>query len=126
MSKNPQVLIVDDDKLDYQFIEEIILEEIPGIEIDYRNSFDTGIGAIKESEYEIAILDYDLGVKKGNEIMYAIKATGKPVSVIFITGNDNPKIVNELKKAGALEVFHKDKLDTNSFSDLIKTSLKKN
>lgn len=126
MSKNPQVLIVDDDKLDYQFIEEIISEEIPDIEIDYRNSFDTGINAIQESEYQIAILDYDLGVKKGNEILQAIKATGKAVSVIFITGNDNPKIVSELKIAGALEVFHKDKLDTNAFSDLIKLSLKKN
>ncbi len=126
MSKNPQVLIVDDDKDDYYFIEEIINEKIPGVRIDYRNSFDNGINAIKDFEYEIAILDYDLGVKKGNEILYAIQSTGKPVSVIFMTGNDNPKLSNELKTAGALEVFHKDKLDTNAFSSLLKSSLKKN
>ncbi len=124
MRENPWVLIVDDDQQDYYFIEEIIHEKIPEVQLHYRNSFNSGMSAIKSTEYQMAILDYDLGIKKGNEILEAIKAADQKITVVFISGNNNPKIAEQLKSAGAAAVFHKDELDSNQFCDFIQGSLR--
>lgn len=122
-----KILIIDDDYHDFLFLKEI-LEDVKEIEysISHANSYEAALESSCQahSDYDLLIMDYDLGLKKGYDLYQEIRIH-KDIPCIFLTGNKNNLILEELETLKPLAALHKDRLDTELFINLVK-NLKKN
>jgi DNA-binding response OmpR family regulator len=112
------ILIVDDDYQDYFFMKESI-EDYTGhlaVKLHYAGAFDEAIEFVRAfaQGIDLLILDYDLGLRKGDELFKEINKEIK-VPAIFITGNLQPTLFRYLRDLGALDVFDKDSFDFREF-----------
>lgn len=74
--------------------------------------FTTGAGVIDSARHErpdLVILDFELPDLRGLEVMSELhRIPGcENLPVIFVTGRATPEVVDNLRKAGAREVFGK-------------------
>ncbi len=74
--------------------------------------FTTGAGVIQSAKHErpdLVILDFELPDLCGPEVMSELHQIPgcENVPVIFVTGRATPEVVENLRKAGASEVFGK-------------------
>jgi len=74
--------------------------------------FTTGDGVIQSAKQErpdLVILDFELPGQSGQEIMCELHQIPgcENLPVIFVTGRATPAVVEDLRKAGACEVFGK-------------------
>jgi CheY-like chemotaxis protein len=74
--------------------------------------FTTGAGVIQSARHErpdLVILDFELPDLHGPEVMSELHQIPgcENVPVIFVTGRATPEVVENLRKAGASEVFGK-------------------
>ena len=74
--------------------------------------FTTGDGVIQSAKHErpdLVILDFELPGLSGQEVMCELhRIPGcENLPVIFVTGRATPVVVDDLRKAGAQEVFGK-------------------
>ena len=74
--------------------------------------FTTGDGVIQSARHErpdLVILDFELPGLNGSEVMRELHQIPgcENLPVIFVTGRATPAVVEDLRKAGAREVFGK-------------------
>ena len=74
--------------------------------------FNTGDGLIQSAKHQrpdLVILDFELPGLSGPEVMQELRQIPgcENLPVIFVTGRATPEVVDNLRKAGAREVFGK-------------------
>ena len=101
------IFLVEDDEV-YSFLLDTKLKEISNFDL---MTFTTGEQCL-ENLYinpSIIILDYSLPGIDGLETLKRIRRENEYAKVIFLSGNDEPGLIEECKANGAFEYIVKDK-----------------
>jgi two-component system response regulator HydG len=65
------------------------------------------IGKVKDSQYDIIVLDYRLPDMTGAELLRRIRALNKDTPIIFVTAMDDPDISFQVMQDGASDYIPK-------------------
>ncbi len=99
-----RILIVEDDDIDRMAIVRHISREHLPYDLQIAASESEALDALRESNFDIILLDYDLGTATGFDVM---PHTGD-TPVIFVTGSGSEQIAVEAIRKGAYDYLIKD------------------
>jgi PAS domain S-box-containing protein len=116
MSDTPvKVLLVDDDEDDYVITRDLISQiRERRYQLDWINSYDAAVPAIRRQEHDICLLDYRLGERTGLELLRESQSLNIRAPMILLTGQGDHEIDLEAMKAGAADYLVKGQLNANT------------
>ncbi len=113
-----RILLIDDSEDFRNLLRHYILSEYPGFDVVDYDPRDKGLPgeSFPWDEYELVLLDYDLGLGRENGLGWMIHFTSIPnmPPVIMITGVGNTKIAVAALKAGAIDFIDKGDLSADT------------
>jgi len=97
-----RVLLVDDDKDDY-LITNSMLNQAKGrkVALEWAPTFEAGQRLLETGHYTAVLVDYDLGLRTGIELIRENVARGNPAPLILYTGRGGYEVDLEAMQAGA-------------------------
>ncbi len=96
-----RVLMVDDNKEHVNLCAEYLPKD--GFALDPAYTAMEALGKLKESKYDIIVLDYALPDLNGIDLMKKIKPMNLNVPMIFVSAYDDPDLSFEAMRAGACD-----------------------
>jgi diguanylate cyclase (GGDEF)-like protein len=121
-----KILLIDDDEEDYIITKDII----SGIKdqeytIDWISSFEKALLEIQKDMYDVFLIDYNLGIKTGLDLIDAALEINRNTPIIILTGVDNHEIDLLAMKKGASDFLKKDKIDAEILERSIRYAIEK-
>ena len=101
-----RILIVDDEASIRLTFEMFLAREGYG-PITTASTFDEGLAAIKEKEFDLIISDIVLEEKKGTDLLHAIRESGIKCPVVMVTGYPNLDTAADAVRYGAFDYISK-------------------
>jgi PAS domain S-box-containing protein len=119
-------LLVDDDEDDALIIHSL-LEDIQRITLvfDWAPTYEQGSEMIQHNQWSAVLVDYDLGVKNGLELIREAAAREVRVPMIMVTGRGRYEIDVEAMRAGATDYLSKDQLNSSFLERTIRYALER-
>ena len=108
MSPRIRVLLVDDDKDEYEITRDVLVEIKNDYEyvLDWAPSYDEGVAALREG-YDVCLLDYRLGDRHGLSIVELALELGIETPIIMLTGYSSRELERLALAAGACDYLVK-------------------
>ena len=117
--------MVDDDEADYFQVSHLLKRsQFVDYVLTWAKSYQEGMQALDEGDFDIAIFDYKLGAATGIELLQAAKLYRSDLPVILLTGHDNSEIDFLASKAGAADYLCKNGLTQAQLERSIRYSLR--
>jgi len=109
MPDTVSVLLIEDDEDDFVLVRDL-LETISTetFEIDWTSTFEKGLSALTRSEYDVCLVDYNLGPKSGMDLLREGRKAGSTVPVIFLTAYNDFNLDVEAMQSGAWDYLVKE------------------
>lgn len=126
MSANEfQILLIDDDDDDFVNIRDI-LEEIPRskYKITWKPSYQQGLEALSQQQFDACLLDYHLGEHTGLELLKETQTLGFICPIIFLTGHGDFDLDLQAMQIGAADYLVKGQLTAPLLERAIRYSMK--
>ena len=117
-----RILIVDDEP-SFRMSLAMVLNRTGLYEIYEATSGEEAITALEREEYELVILDHQMGEVSGLNVMQRIFEQKMRIPVIVLTASGSDTIAVEMMKFGAYDYLRKDQLDLNRFPMLVSATL---
>ncbi len=113
MTEEPvRVLLIEDDEDDYLLTCELFREAAgASYRVERVAEYEPALKALCSGNYDVCLLDYQLGSHNGLELLRAATKRGCRVPVILLTGVGERRLDLEAMEAGALDFLVKDSLD---------------
>lgn len=105
MNKKMRLLLSDDDKDMAQLLSFILTDE--GYEIDIASSGAETIRKIKEKDYPLLLLDYDLGDMTGFDVINFMKENNVLTKIIMISGHTKTELKSRAYNLGVQKFIPK-------------------
>ena len=123
-TNNIRVLLVEDDEDDYVLIDDL-LSEVPGkkFNVEWTDSYDTGIEAIGTGRHDVCLLDYRLGERSGLDLLHQALGTDCMIPVIVLTGQDDQAVDLEAMRIGASDYLVKGQIDSTMLDRSIRYAI---
>lgn len=102
--QNIRILLVEDDDVDREAVERNIRKSQTSYSLQTAASEPEALDALKREDFDVVLLDYDLGTSTGLDIL---PFTGE-TPVIFVTGSGTEAIAVEAMRRGAYDYLIKD------------------
>jgi len=121
-----RIVIVDDDKDDFDLTSEYI-HEIPNgnFKIDWCPTYNQALESILNSSYDIYFIDYRLGAKTGIDLLQQARTHHIEKPIILLTGKGNQKIDMEAMRLGAVDYLIKSELNSEKLERCIRYALER-
>lgn len=128
MTKNNpiRVLLVDDDEDDYLIIKKIV-DLIPRapFQLDWTDSYDEAVDAIRNNSHELYLVDYRLGPQSGLDLLGNFDLALKEQPFVILTGAGDNKIERRAMEMGVADYLVKGRFDTQLLSRVMYYSLQR-
>jgi len=121
-SSTARILIVDDEP-SFRMSLVMVLKRTGLYEVDEAMSGEEAIGALERCDYDLIILDHQMGEVSGLNVMQRIFEQKLQIPVIVLTASGSDTIAVEMMKLGAYDYLRKDQLDLSRFPTLVRTTL---
>jgi len=105
MIKNAKILICDDDETLCYLLKEQLLEE--GFFVDTVYDGSLAIDAIKSKNYDILLLDLNMGDVSGEDVLKFVSDYNSSIQVVILTAQNDIKKAIECIKIGAYDYINK-------------------
>lgn len=107
--KAVKILVVEDREEDFRFLSMLLgrPQLAATYELDWADSFDTGIAKLGAGRYDAGIFDYSLGGSSGLDLLRKAVSTGSEMPIIMLTGSDDPQVDEEALRTGASDYLCK-------------------
>jgi two-component system, sensor histidine kinase and response regulator len=127
MSDKVTVLAIDDDPVDGELIKRH-LENIDEWEINYHFHSDSSEGLITlvDLDPDLLLLDLNMGVRSGLDVMDRARETGYTKPIIIVTDNEEAEVAVDSLRKGATDFICKRSLTSQSLKRIIGNALEKN
>jgi PAS domain S-box-containing protein len=103
-----RILLVDDDRDDYFILKEMLATSRKNsFMLEWVQSFEEAIAAMKNEPYDAVIVDYDLGIQKGTDLIRLASDNDYPAPMILLTGRGSYAIDMEAMQSGAADYLSK-------------------
>jgi sigma-B regulation protein RsbU (phosphoserine phosphatase) len=121
-----RVLLIDDDE-DYYVITRDFLGDVEGYScvVTWKSSFEEGLAELDRVDYDVCLLDFQLGARNGLELLRQAATRGCRIPVIMLTGQGDLSIDLEAMKAGAADYLIKGKIDSSLLERAIRYALER-
>jgi signal transduction histidine kinase len=110
------ILIIDDDPTDRTAVKRALKSANPDARVSEAPDAARGIELLKGSQFDCALLDYQLPDRDGLAVVCDIRRANIQVPIIVLTGHGNEKLAVELMKAGASDYLVKGDVTMNHLS----------
>src|SRR5262245_33818102 len=112
MGQTPiRVLLIEDQESDYLLTRRMLSScETQSFEVQWANSWEAGIEAIRRRTHDVCLLDFRLGSGDGLELLKESRSIGCTAPVILLTGISDHKLDLEAMEIGAADFLVKNKL----------------
>jgi len=105
------VLLVDDDKDVYTLVRKYLKKARSGqFEVQWAASFEDALGSIEGTAHDVCLLDYRLGERTGIELLRQVRASGRELPFIVLTGVGSFELDVEVMEMGAFDYLEKAEL----------------
>lgn len=98
--KKVAVLLVDDHRILLEGLRNLIQD--PFEVVDTASSGEEALKLLQFNDYEILVTDYEMPGLSGMELVKAAKATQPDIKILVLSMHDDPSVVRELLRSGAL------------------------
>lgn len=105
MIKNAKILVCDDDETLCYLLKEQLLEE--GFSVDTVYDGSLAIDSIKSKNYDVLLLDLNMGEVSGEEVLKFVNDYSSSIQVIVLTAQSDVKKAIECIKIGAYDFINK-------------------
>src|SRR5271170_1572741 len=121
-----RVMLVEDDEDDY-ILTRGHFTEMRGsrFQLEWFNSYQTGLEAMVRNRHDICLLDYRLGAKNGIDLLREAVKGGCQAPVILLTGLGQHEVDVEAMKAGAADYLVKASLQADVLERSIRYALER-
>lgn len=116
-------ILVADDETSYRMSLVMVLNRTELYEVDEAASGEEAIGALSEGDYDLLVLDHQMGEVSGLNVMQWMFEQKMQVPVIVLTGTGSDTIAVEMMKLGAYDYVRKDQIDLDRFPTLVNATL---
>lgn len=104
--------MVDDDEDDYIIVQEMLSQaRLCRYEMDWASTFEAGQAALQQPAYQAVLMDVELGIHSGLELVRRAVEENYPAVFIVYTGLSTPLLEAEAFEAGARLCLPKDGMD---------------
>ncbi|MDQ7033940.1 MAG: response regulator [Anaerolineae bacterium] len=116
-----KVLIVDDNETHYQLVEDFLENaSLAKYDLDWAGDYDTALRLIVQRQYDICLLDYDLGARSGLDFIQEPDVQARGVPIVFLTGRGSMEIDFEAMRGGVVDYLDKTRLQPNTLERAIR------
>jgi signal transduction histidine kinase len=120
-----RVLLVDDEHEAYEFVNVLLASASEDtFDLTWVQSYDDAVSAILVGEYDVCLLDYNLGGYTGLDVLKYIRERGSRIPVIMLTGHGNREVDLGALGAGASEYLDKSRLKATLLARTIRYTVK--
>lgn len=121
-----RVLLVDDDKYSYEIIRHLLAKpSLTMIELQWVDNFKSAADAFRRCQHDAYLVDYFLYEHTGLELLELAKEVECPGPIIILTGQTDPKIDQQLLKAGAADYLDKNELSASILERTIRYAVER-
>ncbi|MBL9084388.1 MAG: response regulator, partial [Planctomycetales bacterium] len=121
-----RVLLVDDDQDDYLLTSEQLRDAFGArLALTWEGSYETGLAALREREFDVCLLDFRLGARTGLELLVEARAAGVETPIILLTGQGEREVDMQAMQAGASDYLTKDQLSAGLVERAIRHALER-
>ncbi len=115
------LLVVEDDEDDF-FLTRALLNRSVRLRFDvaWASTFEDGLKRLTEGSFDVALVDYRLGVHDGLELLHAAAEAGVATPIILLTGQDDLETDVRAASAGASDYLIKGGTDAPSLERSIR------
>ena len=125
MSVRQKILLIEDDRLQFRVTERLLANALTArFELDWAQTFEEGLRLLVTGAYEACLLDYQLGVRDGLELLREARTAGCETPVIFLTADSSERVDVAAMEAGASDYLVKGEITPRVLERSIRYSLK--
>jgi len=123
-SNNLRIIVIDDDEDDYYIIASL-LEEISEYKITptWCNNYQQALDMLQTQKFNLAFVDYRLGIKTGIELIEKAIEHGVTIPIIILTGKGNTEIDKQAVRKGAYDYLIKGEINAEVLERSIRYAL---
>jgi diguanylate cyclase (GGDEF)-like protein len=120
-----RILLIDDDRLQFRLTQEQI-RAFPGApyELDWADSYSSGLAKLLAGGYAACLLDYQLGDRDGLELIREAVAGGCRTPIVFLTAETADRVDLAAMNAGALDYLVKGEITPRALERSLRYALK--
>lgn len=117
--------MVEDREDDFVFLSHVFkLTRNASYQLDWKQSYEAGLAALKTGGHDIGLFDYNLGHGTGIDLIREAQARGCLMPVVLLTGHDSPEIDEAALRAGAVDFMSKGQLEPVQLERAIRYALR--
>ncbi len=118
--KQVSVLLVSSNKEDYAFIQGLLLRaKYTLFDIEWADSFESGQQALCNKRYDIALVEDDLGIRRGSQFISKARQSGIRVPIILFTCSECWEGDEAAFQSDAIYCLSRDWITVERFEDII-------
>jgi diguanylate cyclase (GGDEF)-like protein/PAS domain S-box-containing protein len=119
-----KVLLIEDDEDDFLLTSELLSEvKEARYDIQWVPKYAEALATLCGGDYDVCLIDYQLGVGTGIELMREALANGCPIPMILLTGQGDKDIDNEATEAGAADYLIKGNVESHVLERAIRYAI---
>jgi two-component sensor histidine kinase len=96
-----RLLYIDDDVVLGRLVQRILSRR--GYEVECASDAEAGLARVEEGGIDVVVLDHDLGVASGLDVLSVLRQRESPPPVVYVTASTELSIAVEALKAGAVD-----------------------
>lgn len=121
-----RALMIDDDEDDFILTRaQLALLLRPKIELEWINSFDAGLAAMRTNQYDVYLVDYRLGAETGLDLIRSVIALGCKKPIIMLTGLGDQNVDEEAMQAGVVDYLVKGEINSSLLERTIRYAIQR-
>ena len=125
VSASAKILLIDDASFANQFLQNLLAEANSSYHMDWRETWQAGLEALLTNQYELCLLDYQLGPLSGIDLLTAAVARGCRTPVVMLTGQGDKRLDAAALQAGAVDYLEKGSFTAESFDRIIRYNIER-
>lgn len=107
------VLVIDDDEDDFIIIQDLIADIFSNYSLKWEPNPEIGIERLCNEQPDVCLLDINLGLQSGLQLLKEAKARGYNNPIIMLTGRDDIEADREASRSGAADFLVKKDLNAS-------------
>lgn len=124
MSDRLRLLVVDDDLVDRLAVRRAVEQSGLDTTIDEAGDADEALLKVSQTDYDCILLDQDLPGRSGVDIATEIRASGRHVPIVFVTGQQAEELLQQAVDAGVTDFIPKNDLSPRRLGLRVKFAIR--
>lgn len=120
-----RVLVIDDDGADACITVARLKRLRQPVDVEVVREFDQGVFLLNSGRFDIAFVDYHLGLKTGLELISMVRRQGVECALVLLTGNSDPEVELRALDMGATDFLDKSELTVRTLERTLRYSIQR-